>query len=81
MSSDNHIPLDPRGGKGSKWRRMNYKKYRDNFDAIFGKKKKKKFKKTIDSPLNCNDMLCLQDRNSAVSILQNLNERKTLCIR
>lgn len=42
MSSDNHIPLDPRGGKGSKWRRMNYKKYRDNFDAIFGKKKKKR---------------------------------------
>ena len=40
MSSDNHIPLDPRGGKGSKWRRMNYKKYRDNFDAIFGKKEK-----------------------------------------
>ena len=42
MSSDNHIPLDPRGGKGSKWRRMNYKKYRDNFDVIFGKKKKKR---------------------------------------
>lgn len=42
MSSDSHIPLDPRGGKGSKWRHMNYKKYRDNFDAIFGKKKKKR---------------------------------------
>ena len=39
------------------------------------------FGKPIDSPLNCNDILCLQDRNSAVSILQNLNERKTLCIR
>ena len=44
-----------------------------NFQKIFGK--------PIDSPLNCNDILCLQDRNSAVSILQNLNERKTLCIR
>ena len=42
MNSNNHIPLDPRGGKGSKWRRMNYKKYRDNFDVIFGKKKKKR---------------------------------------
>ena len=39
------------------------------------------FQNPIDSPLNCNDILDLQDRNSAVSILQNLNERKTLCIR
>ena len=38
----NHIALDPNGGKGDKWRRVNFKKYRDNYDKIFSKKKGKK---------------------------------------
>lgn len=38
----NHIALDPNGGKGDKWRRVDFKKYRDNYDKIFGKKKGKK---------------------------------------
>ena len=37
-----HIPLNPDGGKGSKWRHINFEKYRNNYDAIFRKKKKKK---------------------------------------
>ena len=38
----NHIALDPNGGKGDKWRRVDFKKYRDNYDKIFSKKKGKK---------------------------------------
>ena len=41
----NHIPLDPRGGKGCKWRNTNFKKYWDNFDLIFKKKQTAKIKK------------------------------------
>ncbi len=37
-----HIALDPNGGKGDKWRRVDFKKYRDNYDKIFNKKKGKK---------------------------------------
>ena len=37
-----HIALDPNGGKGDKWRRVDFKKYRDNYDKTFNKKKGKK---------------------------------------
>ena len=38
----NHIALDPNGGKGDQWRRVDFKKYRDNYDKIFSKKKGQK---------------------------------------
>jgi hypothetical protein len=47
-----HIPKNQFGtgaGKGDHERPVDRKKYRENWDAIFGKKKKKQAKKCIDS--------------------------------